>query len=225
MRASISAGPALSRSTSSMPQSAATTASPPSVRISSTGWSEPVVRISRHRSRAWASSRRPSIRTRSDAGASSRALPSAGRILTWCGSSARPGSTSAEGWVVLVSRSSVLMHGTSSGRPAAIGQDIGDDLPAGQADSPAGQSGCATGRPSGPRPAWTRTSRRRGTRCRSLVCGRGPSGLARRVDAVRLGARHLLGAGRRSSGRIGGPGGRHGRAGADGGVPPPFAGG
>ena len=41
--------------TSSMPQSAATTDRPPSVTTSSTGASLPVVRISRHRSRAWAS--------------------------------------------------------------------------------------------------------------------------------------------------------------------------
>ena len=36
-----------------MPQSAVTTDRPPSVTINSTGTSEPVVRISRQRSRAW----------------------------------------------------------------------------------------------------------------------------------------------------------------------------
>ncbi len=82
IRASSSAGPQVCRTTSSMPQSWATTARPPSVTMSSTGTSEPVVRISRHRSRASARSWRPSTSSRSESGASSRALPSAGRILT-----------------------------------------------------------------------------------------------------------------------------------------------
>ena len=113
IRASSSAGPQVCSTTSSMPQSWATTARPPSVTMSSTGTSVPVVRISRHRSRAWASSWRPSTRTRSGSGASIRALPSAGRILTWWLSRARPGSTSAEGWRALVSSSRVLMAASS----------------------------------------------------------------------------------------------------------------
>ena len=91
-----------------MPQSADTTASPPSVTISSTGWSDPVVRISRHRSRAWASSLRPSTITRSVSGASRSALPSAGRTLTEWLSSASPGSTSADGCSAPVRSSRVL---------------------------------------------------------------------------------------------------------------------
>ena len=61
------------------------------MQTSRTGTSVPVVRISRHRSRAWARSWRPSTSSRSESGASSRALPSAGRILTWWPSSASAG--------------------------------------------------------------------------------------------------------------------------------------
>ena len=94
-------------STSSTPQSAATTVRPPSVTIRMTGTSTPVVRISRQRLRTDARSWRPSTRTASQSGASSRTVGSAGRMRTWCGSRASAGSTSADGCSALVSKSKV----------------------------------------------------------------------------------------------------------------------
>src|SRR5215207_6911256 len=76
-RTSTSAGPAVASNKSSKPQSADSAASPPSLTITSSGASLPVVSISRHSERAPTRSRRASSRITSAAGASSRAVASA----------------------------------------------------------------------------------------------------------------------------------------------------
>ena len=95
IRASTSAGPAVSRMTSSMPHSALTAESPPSVVITITGEPIPVEVSKRVRLLAAGKSRRASMKRRSISGTSTSTLASAGRILTWCWSRASAGSTSA----------------------------------------------------------------------------------------------------------------------------------
>ncbi len=69
MRASASAGPALTRMTSSTPQSAETAVRPPSVRMSTSGTVTPVVLRILHNDFALARSWRASTRIKSHAGA------------------------------------------------------------------------------------------------------------------------------------------------------------
>ena len=110
--ASTSAGPAVFRITSSMPQSAFTAARPPSVTIANSGQSRPVVRSSRQMLLACARSRRASTRTASAGGASTSADASAGQDADRVQQQARAGSTSADGSSTLVisSRSLTRRH-------------------------------------------------------------------------------------------------------------------
>ncbi|CAB4909642.1 unannotated protein [freshwater metagenome] len=105
MRASTSAGPAVSRMTSFIPHSALTAARPPSVTIRMSGAPRPVLAKSVASDFAWESSRRASRKMTSPEGASIRMLASAGRMRTWCESNPRAGRTSLDPPNVFVSRS------------------------------------------------------------------------------------------------------------------------
>ncbi len=111
-RASTSAGPAVSSRTSSMPHSAVTAASPPSVTTRISGLPIPVERRSWQRLRICGRSRLPSTRMTSALGVSTRAEPSAGATRTVCRSRPSAGSTSADGCSALVSRRSELIPGS-----------------------------------------------------------------------------------------------------------------
>ena len=105
IRASTSAGPAVSRMTSSMPQSALIAERPPSVAIAIIGQLTPVEVIKRASDLADAISLRQSMKSASTSGISISTDASAGRIRTWCCKSPRLGSTSALAPRVFVSRS------------------------------------------------------------------------------------------------------------------------
>ena len=104
IRASTSAGPAVSRMTSLTPQSLLNAESPPSVVIAIIGQSIPVATITRVSAFAAGRSRRASMKRHSISGISIKIDASAGRILTWCWRSPRLGSTSALAPSVLVRR-------------------------------------------------------------------------------------------------------------------------
>src|SRR5207302_4898518 len=121
MRASTSAGPAVSSTTSSRPQSAATAASPPSETTASSGAEAPVVRSTRLVARAAIRSRRASRITRSAGGASTSTAASSGRTRTVCPSKPSVGSTSADEPGELVNRSSVATRNTFRARNLELG--------------------------------------------------------------------------------------------------------
>ncbi len=110
-RASTSAGPALSSSTSSTPHSAVSATRPPSVSTTNSGAATPVVRSRRHSERAPARSLRASTSTASDCGAVSSADTSAGATRTEWPSRASAGSTSEDGVIALVSSNKVAIGG------------------------------------------------------------------------------------------------------------------
>ncbi len=108
-RTSTSAGPAVASSRSSKPQSEESAVSPPSLAITSSGDSLPVVSISRHSDRAPTRSRRASSRITSAGGASSSAVASAAATLTEWGSSSSAGRISPDACMSLVSSSKVAI--------------------------------------------------------------------------------------------------------------------
>src|SRR4051812_234201 len=112
-RASTSAGPAVSRSTSLTPHSADSPASPPSVSTAKTGAVMPVVCMSRVSERAAMRSRRASTSTASVGAVSSRAEISSGATRTVWDSRPSAGSTSAEGCIALVRSRRVAMGASS----------------------------------------------------------------------------------------------------------------
>ena len=162
----------------------------------------------------------PSTSSRSASGASSRALPSEGRIFTWWPSRERPGSTSTEGCRAFVSRSRVLIqhssawarHGLGSGEARTSLAD-GEGYPAMEQRVAAGDDvetpvGVITLRYWAVRPGRGRCRRGRcpGDRAadpgRPAQAGRGPAS----GHQPRGRARRLLRAGRRPSRRLAGPG-------------------
>src|SRR6478736_733 len=148
-RASTSAGPAVSRMTSSMPQSLVMPARPPSVTTTISGLEMPVVQMTRHSDLAMASSRRASTMTTSACGASTRAEASAGRMRTWCDSSPSAGTTSALGAKVFV----------SSSRWAIVDQDRRSCTAAKASNATLRRCSSGTGRAPGPRPPTRRSNR------------------------------------------------------------------
>src|SRR6185312_8578142 len=103
-RASTSAGPALSSSTSSTAQSADSATRPPSLSTAITGMVTSAVRSTRAKARAPARLNRPSSNTTEQVvSLSSSGLTSKSVTVTWWPSSPSAGSTSAVGWAALVS--------------------------------------------------------------------------------------------------------------------------
>ena len=94
-RASISAGPAVASTRSSMPQSADSAIRPASVTTASIGMPEPVACSIRHVARASARSVRASIITTFGDGPDMRVRMSRAAVRTTCGSRSRAGNTAA----------------------------------------------------------------------------------------------------------------------------------
>ena len=92
------------------PQSAEKAARPPSLAMTRSGESLPVVSIKRQSERAPTRSRRASSRMMSAAGASSSAVASAWATLTECGSNSRAGRISADACMSLVNSNKVAMN-------------------------------------------------------------------------------------------------------------------
>ncbi len=95
IRASTSAGPAVSRMTSLTPQSAVNAERPPSVVIAMMGAPTPVVERSRVSDFAVGKSRRASTKTTSMSGVSTRTDASSGMTLQVCCNKPSAGRTSA----------------------------------------------------------------------------------------------------------------------------------
>ena len=111
IRASSSAGPAVSRMTSSIPQSALIAERAPSVAIATIGQSRPVVVNNFASAFAAGNSLRASRKMQSTSGTSTSTDASAGRMRTWCCKSPRLGITSALAPRVFVRRRILAISG------------------------------------------------------------------------------------------------------------------